>query len=112
MDMTCDEIREQILLVPLREYGARARMVIEGHTENCERCGAAWRAELLLAERLNELPEIRPQSDTVSSVLARLAVFDDRRAAVAAGQPRAAETDASWGPWAASAGPVSSCGIR
>jgi ABC-type amino acid transport system permease subunit len=102
--MTCDEVRELILFVPLSEHGPQARSVIEAHTEGCQRCQALWREELSLSERLLELPEIRMRSNTVSRVLARVAAIDEYRAGVAVGRARSAESGATWRPWAASAG--------
>jgi predicted anti-sigma-YlaC factor YlaD len=102
--MTCDEIRELILFVPLNEHGPQARSVIEAHTEACQRCRALWREELSLSERLLELPEIRMRSNTVSRVLARVTAIDEYRAGVAARRARSAESGATWRPWTASAG--------
>ena len=101
--MTCDEVRELILFVPLAEHGREARSVIEAHTEVCQRCRALWREELSLSERLQELPEIRTRSNMVSSVLARVSAIDENRAGVAVRRARSAKPDTAWRPWTASA---------
>lgn len=102
--MTCDEVRELILFVPLNEHGAHTHVIIEAHTESCERCRSLWREELLLSQRLHELPDIRAASNTVSSVLSRVTAIDEHRACVAARGARLAETNATWRPWTASVG--------
>jgi predicted anti-sigma-YlaC factor YlaD len=102
--MTCDEVRELILFVPLNEHGPQARSVIEAHIGGCEGCRALWREELSLSERLHELPEIRTKSNMVNSVLARVTAIDEYRAGAAVKRARAAEAGATWRPWTASAG--------
>jgi len=102
--MTCDEVRERILFLPLNEHGPQVRSGIEAHSEGCQRCRALWREELSLAELLQELPEVRMRSNTVSSVLARVAALDESRAGVAVRRARSAEAGANRRPWAASVG--------
>jgi predicted anti-sigma-YlaC factor YlaD len=101
--MTCDEVREQILFVPVTEHGPQTRSVIEVHTAACERCRALWDEELSLLEGLQELPETRTRSDTASIVLARVTAIDEYRADQAR-RARSAESNAFWRPWTASAG--------
>lgn len=100
--MTCEEIRELILLLPFDQHRSRTRAALEAHARNCEYCRAELRGELSLSASLRALPEI--PATVVDDVLAHIAAIDERRSARGASEARVTAPTAIWRPWAAFAG--------